>query len=78
MYCGSKVGWCFYFWMSQVQCGKDNSRRGLQVQINSVRKIGASIYNEECGLDGFDNKTQVCWMESYTCWKRMQVGSVYI
>ena len=63
----------FLFLDEQVQCGKDGSRRGLQVQINSVRKIGQSTYNEECGLNGFDTKTRVCWMESYTCWKRMQL-----
>jgi len=65
----------FLFLNEQVRCGKDNSRRGLQVQINSVRKIGESIYNEECGLNGFDNKTRVCWMESYTCWKRMHLAT---
>ena len=52
----------------QVRYGKDNSTRGLQALINSVSKIGESIYNEECGLNGFDNKTRV-----YTCWKCMQV-----
>ena len=65
----------FLFLDEQVRCGKDNSRRGLQVQINSVRKIWKSIYNE-CGFNGVDNKTPVCWMESSTCWNRLHVGNV--
>lgn len=70
MYCGSKVGWCFYFWMSKFDAVKIIQEGDCRYRSTALGRLGSQFI------------MSAAWMElitrlGYVGWNRLHVGNVY-